>query len=128
MIQQEGPGWRLARDLSRADFPALIGGEGWAFELTQKESQVLMALLCELTDQHQALQSQLMSEECIELEMELEPWWGCLEGSRESWGLRVVLEGGWTGRGVEGHWPAPAAQAFVAAMRTAWDTSGNKQG
>jgi hypothetical protein len=34
MIQQEGPGWRLARDLSRNGFPFLIGGEFWAVELT----------------------------------------------------------------------------------------------
>ena len=43
MIQQEGPGWRLAHDLSRNGFPFLIGGEFWAVELTEME--VKMSLI-----------------------------------------------------------------------------------
>ena len=128
MIQQEGPGWRLALDSSRQHFSALIGGEGWAFELTEKEWQGLVALLLVLTEQHQALQSQLMAEEAIELEMERGLWWGCLEGDRIQWSLGVVLQGTLGCRGLEAHWPAPAAQAFVAAMRTAWDSLADKQG
>ena len=127
MIQQEGPGWRLARDPSRPVFPALIGGDHWAFELTEKEWQGLVALLSALTDQHQALQDQLLAEEAIELEMESGAWWGCLEGDRERWSVRLVLQGSEVARGLEAHWPAPAAQAFVLAMRSAWDCGGDKQ-
>ena len=36
-MQQEGPGWRLARDPDRGLHPVLIGGAGWAFELTEAE-------------------------------------------------------------------------------------------
>ena len=63
MIQSEGPGWRLARDLSRKDFPVLIGGEGWAIELTEQEWTSLVPLINDLTDQHQQLENQLMAEE-----------------------------------------------------------------
>ena len=52
MIQQEGPGWRLAHDASRHGFPFLIGGEFWAVELTAIEVEGLHALLVELDHQH----------------------------------------------------------------------------
>ena len=48
MILQEGPGWRLARDPSRGEFSILVGGEGWAFELTEPEWNDLVALLSTL--------------------------------------------------------------------------------
>lgn len=124
MIQQEGPGWRLARDPSRGLFPVLIGGDGWAIEITESEWQGLMALLCDLSDQHQLLMDQLMEEEAISLELERQPWWGCLDGDRYAWSLQLVLEGNeQQGRGAEGFWPAPAAQAMTAALRTVWDSS-----
>lgn len=128
MIQQEGPGWRLACDTSRPHFPVLIGGDGWAFEITEEEWQGLVALLSVLIEQHQSMQSLLMDQEAIELEMERGLWWGCLDGDRECWSLQVVLQGAAGHRGIEAHWPAPAAQAFVMAMRTAWDSNGDKQG
>lgn len=121
MIQQEGPGWRLVHDPSRPDFPVLIGGEGWAVELRSDEWDGLTNLLSALQSQHASLQSQLMDEESIELEMECGSWWGCLDGDREHWSLQVLLQGVPGARGVELHWKAPAAQAFVEAMRTTWD-------
>ncbi|MGC6483226.1 MAG: DUF1818 family protein [Synechococcus sp.] len=127
MIQQEGPGWRLGLDPSRPTFTALIGGEGWAFELTENEWHGLVTLLLVLTEQHAALQAQLMAEEAIELEMERDLWWGCLDGDRTHWRLQVVLQSAPGCRGLEAHWPAPAAQAFVAAMRTAWDSRPDQQ-
>ena len=122
MIQQEGPGWRLASDLSHQGFPFLIGGESWAVELTEREVKGLHALLVELEKQHMLIRDQLMEEEFITLELEQQEWWGCLDGTRDSWGLQVVLHGhGMPSRGLEGAWPAPAAQAFLAALRTVWD-------
>lgn len=122
MIQEEGPGWRLARDFSRDGFPFLIGGESWAVELTEMEVKGLQALLVELDHQHTLICDQLMEEESITLELEQQEWWGCLDGTRDHWGLRVVLQGkGMQSRGLEGAWPAPAAQAFLAALRTVWD-------
>ncbi len=123
MIQQEGPGWRLARDLSRNGFPFLIGGEFWAVELTETEVTGLHALLVELVHQHSLIRDQLMEEESITLELEQQEWWGCLDGTRDHWGLQVVLQGNGMQRrrGLEGAWPAPAAQAFLAALRTVLD-------
>tara|TARA_B100000927_G_scaffold274988_1_gene254649 strand:+ start:749 stop:979 length:231 start_codon:yes stop_codon:yes gene_type:complete len=71
---------------------------------------------------HAALVDQLMAEEAIELELERGPWWGCLDGDRERWTLSVVLTPV-AGRGVEGHWPFPAAMALVGVVRTMWDSS-----
>ena len=122
MIQQEGPGWRLAWDPTRSDFCVLIGGDGWAVELTQPEWSELVALAVELDHQHRLLVDQLMDEEAIELELDRGVWWGCLAGDRNSWSLSVVLSPQ-AGRGLEGHWSAPAAAAMVAAMRTLWDRS-----
>ncbi|MDA7433128.1 DUF1818 family protein [Synechococcus sp. AH-601-N10] len=122
MIQQEGPGWRLAHDLGRNGFPFLIGGEFWAVELTETELKGLHALLVELDHQHTLIRDQLMEEESITLELEQQEWWGCLDGTRDRWALQVVLHGNGTPRrGLEGTWPAPAAQAFLAALRTVWD-------
>ena len=125
MIQQEGPGWRVARDPERAEFGVLVGGEGWAFELTEDEGRVLVGLVGVLEQQHGALVDQLMAEETIELELEREVWWGCLAGDRQQWSLSVVLTPS-QGRGVEGHWPHPASAAVVAAMRTLWDESADQ--
>jgi hypothetical protein len=122
MIQQEGPGWRLAHDLSRNGFPFLIGGEFWAVELTETEVKGLHALLVELDHQHSLIRDQLMEEESITLELEQQEWWGCLDGTRDRWALQVVLQGnGIKVRGLEVTWPAPAAQAFLAALRTVLD-------
>ena len=126
MINHEGPGWRLARDPSRRSFPVLIGGDGWAFELTENEWLSLVPLVDELINEHKKLENQLMKEESISLEIERQPWWGCLDGDRESWSLQIILEGQGEGeslRGLEAFWPIPAAQAITSAMRTVWDCS-----
>ncbi len=124
MIQQEGPGWRLAKDTSRECFPVIIGGEGWAVELTDFEWQVFFTLVRDLTDQHKKLEDQLMPEEKLSIELEREPWWGCLDGDREAWSLMVVLRNQSEGRlrGLEAYWPIPAAQAMASAVRTMWDS------
>ena len=63
-----------------------------------------------------------MDEEQITLELERTPWWGCLEGDRRAWSLQLILKPVDLGRrGVEVSWPAPAAEAAAAAMRTLWD-------
>lgn len=117
MIQQEGPGWRLAHDAGRGRFCVLIGGTSWAFELTADEWCCLVDLVGTLEDQHRALVDQLMAEESISIEAERGPWWVGLEGDRDQWSLSVVLVAE-EGRGAEGHWDAPAAEAMAAAMRT----------
>ncbi len=122
MIQEEGQGWRLARDPSRKNFPILIGGEGWALELTKDEWRSLVLLINDLLAQLQQLESQLMKEELISLEMERLPWWACVDGDRLAWSLKLIFQDHENrSRGFEVFWPIPSAQAFVAAMRTMWD-------
>ena len=118
MIQHEGPGWRLARDPSRDHFSVVIGGDGWAVELNDKEWLCLTSLINELIHQHQNLESQLMQEEDICLEIGRDSWWVCLEGDRLAWSLQVVLEANDKHlRGFEAYWPIPAAQAITSAMQ-----------
>ena len=101
----------------------MIAGEGWAFELTESEWSSLARVICDLTDQHAQLQDQLMPEENILLEMESKPWWVCLDGFKNSWSLQVILqEEGASVRGLEAHWPRPAAQEFAKAVRMMWDS------
>ena len=128
MIEHEGPGWRLARNPSRDHFTVVIGGEGWALELNEYEWTSLVSLVEDLLDQHHKLESQLMPEEMICLEIERLPWWGCLEGDKETWSLQLILEGNDVSslRGFEVYWPAPAAQSITCAMRTMWDSSKDK--
>ena len=117
MIQREGQGWRLAWDGSRQPFPVLVGGDGWAVELTQAEAEALRDAVAELVAQHQSLVDQLMAEEEIELELEREPWWLTIEGDRATWALRVMLSPAPGQRALEGSWSEMAAAPFSQALQ-----------
>ena len=116
-MAREGEGWRLAWDGGRRPFSVLIGGEGWAVELSDAEAEALRAVVADLVAQHAALVDQLMEEEAISLELEREPWWAAIEGDRESWSLQVVLSPEPGQRAVEGAWPHPASRAFSLALQ-----------
>ncbi len=123
MINEEGPGWRLARDTLRRNFPVLIGGDNWAIELTANEWDSLVPLIGDLVEQHKQLEKQLMPQESIALELERKPWWACLDGDKDSWSLKLILEYEENPlRGVEVQWPTPASKAIATAMRTMWDS------
>jgi hypothetical protein len=128
---QEGEGWRLALDAARQTFPVLVGGAGWAAELSLAEAHALRTGIRRLLDQHRSLEQLLMPEEqvSLELELELDPdrasgcgaatpatlWLG-LEGDRSRWALRFVLSPGPDRRGLEGEWSAAASAAITAAL------------
>ncbi len=139
MQVQEGEGWRLAHDPSRAPYPVLVGGCGWAAELSLLEARSLQEGLCRLRQQHRSLETLLMPEEqvSLELELQLEPevpappsagpgagpgaWeagslWLGLDGDRQRWALRFVLSPGGPRRGVEGAWQEGASAAIAAAL------------
>ncbi|ABX09479.1 DUF1818 family protein [Prochlorococcus marinus] len=126
MIEHEGPGWRLAWDPSKKNYPFLIGGENWAFEVSEREWKILVQIINELIDQHQSLKNQLMPEESISLELERTPCWACIEGNKNSWSLKLILEGddsdGYQSRSVEMYWPIPIAQMITAGLRKMWDS------
>lgn len=116
MQVQDGEGWRLLADPARHPFPVLIGGAGWAAELTQAEAALLAEGVGRLCSQHAALVDQLMAEEAIALEWESGDLWLELEGDRQTWALRFVLSSGAGLRGIEGAWSAAAAPAVAAAL------------
>ena len=116
MQVQEGQGWRLLVDPARHPFVVLIGGAGWAAELTAKEAQILRQGFGQLVEQHTAIADQLMEEESIGLELDLGDLWMELEGDRRHWQVRFVLTPEGLQRGLEGGWDASASQAFAAAL------------
>ena len=107
----------MAWDAGRQPFPVLIGGDGWAAELTAAEAEALRDAVADLAAQHGALVEQLMAEEAIELELERGAWWLAIEGDRGSWSLRVVLSPDPGQRALEGSWTALAAQPFSQALQ-----------
>ena len=125
MIEHEGPGWRVAMDSLRSRFPVIIGGDGWAVELSEKEWISLMEIIKDLTNQHKKLDNVLKPDESVCLEIEKQPWWGCIDGDRKTWSLQLILEekGGVSARGFEASWPVPAAQSITSAMIKLWDCS-----
>ena len=119
MTQLEGPGWRLERDISRRQFTVLIGAKDCAVELLETEWDSLCEIIFNLIDEHRKLKNNLMVEEEICLEMERYPWWACIDGTRESWSLKVILsEEDEKTRGLELFWPISTAYSFTLAMRT----------
>ena len=117
-MQAEGPGWRLAVDLARPGYQALIGGDGWAIELSLDELSQLKSLCGRLQDQHLAIADQLMAEEVIEIALEQGPWWLELSGDRERWCMRFVLSSP-SGRGAEGSWQPLASSELCLALAKA---------
>ncbi|MFN5194854.1 MAG: DUF1818 family protein [Cyanobacteriota bacterium] len=126
MEVHEGSGWRLAVDRARDPFPVLVGGEGWACELSATEARALAAAAAALVAEHRGLHDLLMAEEAISLEREgplagdgapaAGGLWLSLEGDRRLWSLRFVLTPAPGARAVEGFWAPAAAAAFVAAL------------
>jgi hypothetical protein len=113
---QEGEGWRWLVDPARHPFSVLIGGQGWASELTAEEALRLGQGLLQLVHEHRALASQLMPEESISLELERGPVWIALEGDRHVWTLRFVLTPLAGCRAIEGSWLPGASAALIAAL------------
>jgi len=133
---QEGEGWRLALDPQRPTFPVLVGGAGWAAELSLAEARALRSGVMRLLDQHRSLGPLLMPEEQVSLELELEleleldadpgpacglatsgSLWLGLDGDRSCWSLRFVLSPGADRRGLEAEWSSGASAAISAALQ-----------
>ncbi len=123
MIQHEGPGWRLQRDISRKKFTVLLGGENWSIEISEEEWQSLCPPLFELLDQFEDLKSQLLDEEMIFLEKEKEPWWASIDGTKYAWTLSLILSCEENGdRSLEVSWPIATSSSVTSAMRLMWDS------
>ncbi len=112
----EGEGWRLAWREDRQPFTVLIGGQGWAAELTAAEARALAAAVADLVSEHQGLVDQLLAEESIGLELERGPWWLALEGDRQHWSLKGVLSPEPGQRALEVSWSLEASPALCRAL------------
>ena len=100
----------------------MIGGEGWALELTHKEWFSLFHLVEDLEKEHKKLFDQLMCEESLQIELERDSWWGCLEGKKFSWSLSFIFTSDSnSGRGFEIFWTVSTAQTVTQAMRKMWN-------
>ena len=117
MIQLEGEGWRLVWRADFQPFSVLIGGQGWAAELTAAEATALAAAVADLVNEHKALVDQLLVEESISLELERAPWWLALEGDRQKWSLKGVLSPEAGQRALEVSWSGAASAAFCQALQ-----------
>ncbi len=123
MIQREGPGWRLQRDISRKKYTVLLAGENWAIEISEDEWQSLCSPLFELLDQFEDLKSQLLDEEKIFLEKEKDPWWVSVDGTKHAWSLILILSyKDKKERGLEVSWPISIAEKITSEMRLMWDS------
>ena len=118
MLKKEGEGWRVIKDLTRDPYCFLIGGDGWATELTEIEWKSLLLLVTDLIQQHKDLESQPMIDEPVMIDAGRGEWWACLSGNKFSWSLKLILQSSQNNtRSVEMFWPTHVAQSITDAMR-----------
>lgn len=119
MQVQQGPGWRFGLDSECSPFPVLVGGEGWAVELSLEEARGLCGGALRLIAELERCADQLMPEEQIALELDAGPVWLELDGHPGALALHFVLQppAGSGNRGVEGSWPVEATTALLAVWQ-----------
>ena len=111
---RSGSGWRLGYSSTAPLYPALIGTDDWAIELSSAELADFCRLLAQLADNMQQMKSELMSEEQIDCEAETELLWMQVSGLPDSYSLRLLLH---SGRKVEGNWPAAVLPEIIAVTK-----------
>jgi Domain of unknown function (DUF1818) len=114
-LLREGPGWRLGWNPDAPVYQGLVGGQGWAFELTTEELADFCRLLAELAATMAAMAEELMDEERISCEAEGDRLWLEVEGVPTSYDLYVIVQGP---RASEGFWPAAVVPELVAAAQS----------
>jgi hypothetical protein len=91
--RRAGDGWRLGYQ-STKEYPALVGGDDWALELTAAELADFCRLLYQLANTMQQMQGELMAEEKIVCEAESDRLWLQVSGYAHSYELRLLLQTG----------------------------------
>ncbi|MDY7014800.1 MAG: DUF1818 family protein [Cyanobacteriota bacterium] len=110
-----GSGWRLGWNPTAPTYRGLVGGEDWAFELTEAELSDFCRLLEQVTQTMAQMAEELMDEERIACEVESNLLWLEAEGYPHAYELRLILN---SGRQCEGNWSAAAVSALAAAAKT----------
>ena len=112
-ILKSGSGWRLGWHLEAQPYRGLVGGEDWAFELTEEEWRDFCRLLAQLAETMSQMAAELMEEERIACEVESDRLWMEAEGFPHAYELRLILN---SGRRCEGNWSPDAVRELVAAV------------
>ena len=111
---KEGNGWRLGWQPD-ATFPALVGTNAWAVELTAVEFADFRRLLLQLVDSVTQLRDQLMAEETITCEASSDLIWLEVRGYPQRLALSFILL---SGRRAEGQWSVEGTAELVSAIQT----------
>lgn len=107
-----GAGWCLGWNPDAPEYKGLVGGDGWAIELTEGELNDFCRLLGQLAQTISQMTSELMEEEKIAVEAESDRLWVQVEGYPHAYSVQLILNGG---RRCEGSWPAVAVPGLVQA-------------
>ncbi|MEA5535943.1 DUF1818 family protein [Crocosphaera sp. XPORK-15E] len=102
-VLKQGQGWRVGWNPQASSYPALVGGEDWAIELTETEFNDFCRLFAQLAETMTMMAQGLMEEERIACEAESDLLWLEVEGYPTNYSLRLILN---QGRRCEGNWPA----------------------
>ena len=113
-VIKSGAGWRLGWNPEAEEFKGLVGGDGWAIELTEAELNDFCRLLAQLATAVSQMAIELMDEEKIAVEAESDLLWVQVEGYPEAYSVQLILN---SGRRCEGFWPIAAAPGLVQAAK-----------
>lgn len=113
-VIKSGLGWRIGWNPNADEFKGLVGGDGWAIELTEAELNDFCRLLGQLADNMSQMSSELMEEEKISCEAQSDLLWLEVEGYPHAYSLHLILN---TGRRGEGNWAASAVPGLVQAAQ-----------
>ena len=122
MTLYDNKNWRLIKDLDKGKYCFLIGVDNWAIELSQDEFESLYRLLIRLENQINSIKEELLEEELINLEIENALWYIELEGNKNQWNLRMILESSGNSRSFEMYWPIPIAQTLLNEIIKMWES------
>ena len=116
MVRQlkQGAGWRLGWDADALEFKGLVGGDEWAFELTEPELDDFCRLVNQLVQTMHHIAAEIMDEEKISCEAESDSIWLEAEGYPHAYSFRLMLL---TGRRGEGFWPADVVPDLIQATQ-----------
>ncbi|MDJ0648948.1 MAG: DUF1818 family protein [Xenococcaceae cyanobacterium MO_188.B19] len=114
MLLRKGQGYRVGWNPQAEEYPALVGSDEWAIELTRLEFQEFYHLLRQLTETMNQMETELMDEEKIAIEAERDLLWMEVEGYPHSYSLRLILN---NGRRCEGNWREGVATELVVVTQ-----------
>jgi hypothetical protein len=112
---QQGDGWRLGWNPEAIEFPALVGADDWAVELTGPEFDDFSRLLSELLETLAQMQAELMDSEAIACDAANDLLWLQIQGYPHHFRLSFMLH---HGRRAEGSWDEAATAALIASLQT----------